>query len=105
MFLLIVLLFCFTIFAFVVTNKGAGKVLSNRGYKAYELGNYSNSLQKRVTSENNWGEIRSCLIEAKVCSKFNQIYLDDTVEQLYSEQLSALQVKRLFPFHSAFSRL
>ncbi|CAN1228469.1 TET8 [Linum grandiflorum] len=72
MFLLIVLLFCFTIFAFVVTNQGAGKVLSNRGYKEYELGDYSNWLRKRVTSEKNWGKIRSCLIEAKVCSKFNQ---------------------------------
>ncbi|CAN1329563.1 TET8 [Linum perenne] len=90
-FLLIVLLFCFTIFAFIVTNRGAGKVLSNRGYKQYELGDYSNWLQKRVTSEKNWGKIRSCLIEGKVCSKFNQSYLDDTVEQLYTERLSALQ--------------
>ncbi|CAN1329564.1 TET8 [Linum perenne] len=84
-FLLIVLLFCFTIFAFIVTNRGAGKVLSNRGYKQYELGDYSNWLQKRVTSEKNWGKIRSCLIEGKVCSKFNQSYLDDTVEQLYTD--------------------
>ncbi|CAN1228459.1 TET7 [Linum grandiflorum] len=81
MFLLIVLLFCFTIFAFVVTNQGAGKVLSNRGYKEYELGDYSNWLRKRVTSEKNWGKIRSCLIEAKVCSKFNQSYLSCMIMQ------------------------
>ncbi|KAF6147480.1 hypothetical protein GIB67_021306 [Kingdonia uniflora] len=41
MFLFIVLLFCFTIFAFVVTNKEAGKVVSERGYKEYNLGGYS----------------------------------------------------------------
>ncbi|KAJ4969860.1 hypothetical protein NE237_002959 [Protea cynaroides] len=38
MFLLIVILVCFTIFAFVVTNKGAGEVVSERGYKEYKLG-------------------------------------------------------------------
>ncbi|CAI0394160.1 unnamed protein product [Linum tenue] len=88
MFLLIVLLFCFTIFAFVVTNKGAGQVLSGRGYKEYKLGDYSNWLQKRVTSGKNWNKIRSCLVDGKVCSKFNETYLSDTVEQFYTERQS-----------------
>ncbi|CAN1223476.1 TET8 [Linum grandiflorum] len=91
MFLLIVLLFCFTIFAFVVTNKGAGQALSNRGYKEYRLGGYSDWLQKRVTSTKNWNKIRSCLIDAKVCSKFNETYLSDSVEKFYTERLSSLQ--------------
>ncbi|CAK7338098.1 unnamed protein product [Dovyalis caffra] len=91
MFLLIVVLFCFTIFAFVVTNKGAGEVLSGKGYKEYKLGDYSNWLQKRVTSEKNWRKIKSCLIDAKVCNDFQQRYMNDTVQELYTRHLSALQ--------------
>lgn len=91
MFLLIVLLFCFTIFAFAVTNKGAGKVLSDRGYKEYRLGDYSNWLQKRVNNTKNWNKIKSCLIDGKVCSKFNDKYLRDTVTEFYLEHLSAVQ--------------
>ncbi|KAF6146368.1 hypothetical protein GIB67_020462 [Kingdonia uniflora] len=67
MFLLIVLLFCFTIFAFVVTNKGAGEVVSERGYKEYNFGDYSNWLQKRVNGNKNWRKINSCLMDSKVC--------------------------------------
>ncbi|KAB5514456.1 hypothetical protein DKX38_028362 [Salix brachista] len=91
MFLLIILLFCFTIFAFVVTNKGAGQVLSGKGYKEYKLGDYSNWLQKRVGNGKNWGKIKSCLIDAKVCSDFNQKFMNDTVDVLYTRHLSALQ--------------
>ncbi|KAF9680608.1 hypothetical protein SADUNF_Sadunf06G0139400 [Salix dunnii] len=91
MFLLIVVLFCFTIIAFVVTNKGAGKVLSDKGYKEYKLGDYSNWLQKRVTSEKNWRKIKSCLIDSKICSDFQQRYLNDSLTVLYTRHLSALQ--------------
>ncbi|XP_030456414.1 tetraspanin-8 [Syzygium oleosum] len=91
MFLLIVLLFCFTVFAFVVTNKGAGEALGERGYKEYRLGDYSHWLQKRVNSTKNWSKIRSCLSDGKVCSSFQDQYLNDTVEKFYTEHLSALQ--------------
>ncbi|CAL8990874.1 unnamed protein product [Prunus brigantina] len=91
MFLLIVVLFAFTIFAFVVTNKGAGKVVSGKGYKEYRLGDYSNWLQKRVNSTKNWNKIKSCLIDSKVCSTFQDKYVKDTITDLYKENLSALQ--------------
>lgn len=91
MFLLILVLFVFTIFAFAVTNKGAGNALSGKGYKEYRLGDYSNWLQKRVNGTKNWNKIKSCLVDAKVCSDFKQKYLQDTVEQLYSAHLTALQ--------------
>ncbi|PRQ37654.1 putative tetraspanin/Peripherin [Rosa chinensis] len=91
MFLLIVVLFGYTIFAFVVTNKGAGTVLSGKGYKEYKLGDYSHWLQKRVNSTKNWNKIRSCLSDSKVCSSFQDKYLNDTLPLLYTENLSALQ--------------
>lgn len=92
MFLLILLLLAFTVFAFVVTNKGAGEVVSGRGYKEYKLGDYSDWLQKRVNSTKNWNKIKSCLIDSKVCKAYAEKYASDTVvTQLYNEQLSALQ--------------
>ncbi|GLT80439.1 hypothetical protein SLA2020_518780 [Shorea laevis] len=91
MFILILVGICFTVFAFVVTNKGAGEVVSGRGYKQYRLGDYSNWLQKRVNDTKNWNKIKSCLIDSKVCSTFNEKYLQDKVEQFYKEELTAIQ--------------
>lgn len=92
MFLLIVVLVAYTIFVFAITNKGAGNVLSGKGYKEYKLGDYSNWLQKRVNSTKNWNKIKSCLIDSKVCSDFQDKYLNDTLPEFYKENLSALQV-------------
>ncbi|XP_058067840.1 tetraspanin-8-like [Magnolia sinica] len=89
MFLLIVLLFCFTIFAFVVTNKGAGEIVSGRGYKEYRLGQYSSWLQKRVNNEKNWRKIRSCLADSNICKKLGQ--LNDTEAVFYQKHLSPVQ--------------
>jgi len=91
MFILILLLTVFTIFAFAVTNKGAGEVVSGRGYKEYRLGDYSNWLQKRVSNTKNWNKIKSCLYDSKVCSNFQNKYVNDTVDEFYNEHLSALQ--------------
>ncbi|BAT76656.1 hypothetical protein LR48_Vigan541s000800 [Vigna angularis] len=91
MFLLIVILFAFTIFAFVVTNKGAGEAVSKRGYKEYRLGDYSNWLQKRVNNPKTWNRIKSCLQSGKVCTEFQNKFLNDTFPDFYTENLSALQ--------------
>ncbi|XP_027335400.1 tetraspanin-8-like isoform X2 [Abrus precatorius] len=91
MFLLIIVVFAFTIFTFVVTNKGAGEAISNRGYKEYRLGDYSNWLQKRVNNSHNWNRIRSCLQSGKLCSQFQAQFANDTDQQFYAENLSALQ--------------
>ncbi|KAJ3677150.1 hypothetical protein LUZ60_002874 [Juncus effusus] len=89
MFLLILLLFCFTVFAFVVTNKGAGEAVSGRGFKEYKLGDYSNWLQKRVDSNKNWKKIRACLVDSKVCQSLQQ--RNETYSQFYAENLSPVQ--------------
>ncbi|XP_062164005.1 tetraspanin-8-like [Alnus glutinosa] len=91
MFLLILLLTVFTIFAFAVTNKGAGQVVSGRGYKEYRLGDYSNWLQKRVNNNKNWNKIKSCLHDSKVCSNFANKYVNISAGEFYTEHLSALQ--------------
>ncbi|XP_057514263.1 tetraspanin-7-like [Actinidia eriantha] len=91
MFLLILVLFCFTIFAFVVTNKGAGEVVSDKGYKEYRLGDYSDWLQKRVNSTKNWNKIRSCLIDSKVCKSLIDDGSNTPVETFYKKRLSAIQ--------------
>jgi hypothetical protein len=92
MFVLIVLLFCFTIFAFAVTNKGAGEVVSNKGYKEYRLGDYSHWLQKRVSGTKNWNKIKSCLIDGKVCkSLIDDGANNNTLEQFYQKNLSPIQ--------------
>ncbi|MQL96617.1 hypothetical protein Taro_029302 [Colocasia esculenta] len=90
MFLLIVLVFCFTVFVFVVTNKGAGEVVSGKGYKEYRLGDYSNWLQKRVNNNKNWAKIKSCLQDSKVCNSLQQ-NSNETRDQFYQSYLSPTQ--------------
>lgn len=91
MFLLIILLICFAIFGFVVTNKGAGEALDGKGYKEYRLGDYSHWLQKRVNDTKNWDKIRSCLQDGKLCQNLLKVKSAD--EQAFSRQkLSSLEV-------------
>lgn len=91
MFLLIILLFCFTVFAFVVTNKGVGEVVSNRGYKEYRLGDYSHWLQKRVENTANWKNIRSCIMDAKVCQSLADDSKSKAAATFFQENLSPIQ--------------
>ncbi|GLJ14766.1 hypothetical protein SUGI_0239480 [Cryptomeria japonica] len=91
MFILIVLLFCFTVFAYVVTNKGAGRTVSGRGYKEYRLGDYSNWLQKRVTKTSNWNKIKSCIKDAKVCKKLADETIGDDAQKFYEKKLSPIE--------------
>ncbi|XP_010265599.1 PREDICTED: tetraspanin-8 [Nelumbo nucifera] len=90
MFLLIVATFVFTIFAFVVTNKGVGKVISGTGYKEYKLGDYSNWLQKHVVDGDKWNKIKSCLIDAQVCRSLGQD-ANQRTSHFYQKNLSPIQ--------------
>lgn len=74
MFLLIVLLLVFTVFAFVVTNKTAGEIVGNKGYKEYKLGDYSTWLQRQVNKTSNWQKIKSCLSDSKFCDSLRNQY-------------------------------
>ncbi|KAJ6759696.1 TETRASPANIN-8 [Salix purpurea] len=89
-FLLIVGIICFTIFTFVVTNKGAGKVLSKIGYREYRLGDYSNWLKNHFVNQKNWDQIRSCLIDAHVCHDIHS-GVNQQVADFYKAKLSPVQ--------------
>lgn len=89
MFVLIVVLLGFTVFAFVVTNKGAGDAVSDRGVKEYRLGDYSNWLQKRVENNENWNRIRACLADGKVCKSLED--KQETFSQFIRNDFSPIQ--------------
>ncbi|XP_062232845.1 tetraspanin-8-like [Phragmites australis] len=89
-FLLVVAVFAFTVFAFEVTNRGAGSAVSGRGYREYRLGDYSGWLQARIAEPETWRRVESCLAEARVCGQ-----LDGAVGQgamdFYRQHLSPVQ--------------
>lgn len=89
MFLLIVLLFIFTIFAFFVTNKTAGEIVGNKGYKEYRLGDYSTWLQRQVSKSSNWDKIQSCLSDSKYCDGLRDEY--PTEAQFSNASLTPIQ--------------
>lgn len=96
MFVVIVLIFFFTLFAFVVTNKGAGEVVSGRGFREYRLGDYSHWLQKRVDQGKNWEKIRSCLQDSKVCRSLQE--KNQTLNEFINQNLSPIQVQGINDF-------
>ncbi|KAK7291917.1 hypothetical protein RIF29_07471 [Crotalaria pallida] len=100
MFLLIVLLTALSIFIFIATLKSDGKALPGKGYKEYRLDHYSNVLQDRVNSPNQWNRMKSCLQSIELCSQFQYQYVNDNVDQFHNEKLLAL---RYFSnFHSLY---
>ncbi|KAL9224607.1 hypothetical protein vseg_000626 [Gypsophila vaccaria] len=90
MFILILLLTAFTVFAFVVTNKGAGQAVSGRGYKEYRVADYSNWLRNRVEDDNNWRNIRSCLVDGKVCRSLED-QKNTPSAQFFAKNLTPIQ--------------
>ncbi|PWA88702.1 hypothetical protein CTI12_AA102980 [Artemisia annua] len=70
---------------------GAGEAVSGKGYKEYRLGDYSEWLRKRVESDKNWGKIRSCLVDSKVCKSLIDDGERNTRDEFYGRHLSAIQ--------------
>ena len=94
---LIVGLLIFTIFALIVTSKGVGQAVSNRGYKEYKLGDYSNWLRNHLVNDKNWEQIKGCLKDTDVCRRME----NDDAAAFYRENLSPIQVY-IFIFFKSF---
>ena len=67
MLLLLLLVFCFTVFAFVVTYNGAGGSIASKGLKEVHLGSYSSWLQTQVNRDSVWAKIRACVAGSHAC--------------------------------------
>lgn len=91
MFLFIIALFCFTVIAYAMTIKGAGEVVSNQGFKEYQLGDYSNWLQRAVDNSANWQRIKICIQDAKICKNLADDSINETAPEFYDKNLSAIE--------------
>lgn len=93
MYLSILALIVFTVFVIIVTYRGVGKQISGKGFKEYRLGDYSNWLQNHVFNRKHWGSIKSCLVDAHVCSALSG--RDYNAVNFDKHHLSPLQVHNI----------
>lgn len=90
LFLLILAMIVFSIFAFVVTNKGVGQSVTGVGFKEYRLSDYNDWLQKMVADWKTWGKIIECLKDARVCGGFQQL-VGLQANEFFMQNLSPVQ--------------
>ncbi|KAL0396147.1 UNVERIFIED_CONTAM: Tetraspanin-8 [Sesamum calycinum] len=86
LFLLMLGLTVFTIFAIIVTNKSIGRELSGKGVGEQKLGDYSHWLQNYVLNDENWDKIRVCFDQTKLCS-----FEAGKDQNQYSNYMSSMQ--------------
>lgn len=93
MFFIIAALLGFIIFAYVVTDKGSGRTLTNRAYSDYYLQDYSGWLKDRVAGDSYWRKIGSCIRDSKVCRKMGRTTsgVPETADMFYSRKLSSIE--------------
>ncbi|XVF54537.1 hypothetical protein PTKIN_Ptkin05aG0188800 [Pterospermum kingtungense] len=93
LFLLIIGLIGLTVFVFLVTNHGAGKLFSDREIiiKARRTADFSNWLKNNFGNDNNWNQIKSCLIDAKVCRSIGNVNYKALVLVFTKKTLPAIQ--------------
>ncbi|KAG7613656.1 Tetraspanin/Peripherin [Arabidopsis suecica] len=93
MFFVIAALIGFTIFAYVVTDKGSGRFVMNRRYLDYYLNDYSGWLKDRVTDNGYWRDIGSCVRDSGVCKKIGRDLngVPETAHMFYFRNLSPVE--------------
>lgn len=94
MFFVIVALIAFIVFAYAVTDKGAGRTVPSRTYLDYFLEDYSGWLKDRVADDGYWVKISSCIRDSKVCNKMGRTVggVPETVEMFSLRRLSPIEV-------------
>ncbi|EOA37330.1 hypothetical protein CARUB_v10011030mg [Capsella rubella] len=90
LFMGIAALMVFSIFLFFVTNKGAGHVVSGRGYREYRTVDFSTWLNGFVGGKR-WVGIRSCLAQASVCDDLSDGRVSQIADAFYHKNLSPIQ--------------
>lgn len=110
MFFIIAALIGFVIFAYAVTDKGSGRSVPNRVYLDYYLQDYSGWLDERVSDDNYWRRISSCIRDSKVCAKTGRNIggVPESADLFYLRRLSPIEVRNFlsfFPFRENFEFL
>jgi len=84
----------FVIFAYVVTDKGSGRIVPGRTYEDYYLPDYSGWLKDRVASDSYWRKISSCVRDSGACRKSGRVVggFPEPAEMYYLRKLSPIEV-------------
>jgi len=89
MLLLLAVIASFTVFAFIITNNGAGHTVAGQRYKEYRLEDYSHWFQKRLNDKTDWHRLRSCLVKPDYCNSLIKEY--KTLKQYKQAKLSPIE--------------
>ncbi|XP_024519460.1 tetraspanin-10 isoform X1 [Selaginella moellendorffii] len=89
LFLLIAGVAVFTVFAFVVTSKGAGHAISGQAFKEYRLGDYSHWIQKQTNDPARWKHLKSCFVQTSLCNELPKKY--HTIRSMRNGKLSSIE--------------
>lgn len=89
MFFLLVGIASFTVFAFIITNNGAGHTVAGQRYKEYRLEDYSHWFQKQLNDKTDWQHLRSCLVKPDYCNSLIKEY--KTLQQYKQAKLSPIE--------------
>ncbi|KAK5775926.1 hypothetical protein PVK06_043882 [Gossypium arboreum] len=87
--ILILLGLGFSGFSYAVSRKGTAETLPGKGYKEYKLEKYSIVIQKAINETQNWNDIKSCIVDSKICSSYENKYHNDTVQMFFKESIES----------------
>ncbi|EPS57712.1 hypothetical protein M569_17105, partial [Genlisea aurea] len=92
-FLIIVALVGFVVFAYAATGSGSGRPVMNRAYLDYSLEDYSGWLADRVAGEGYWSKISACIRDSRVCRKIGRSYygVPESAETFYLRRLTPIE--------------
>ncbi|WOL01926.1 tetraspanin-3-like [Canna indica] len=100
MFVVVVALLCFIVFAYAVTDRGHGQVVVGRAFLEYQLSDYSGWLKNRVSDPGYWAKISSCLRESRVCPKMARYVRSTTTGLRMAEPPEFFYQRHLSPIES-----
>lgn len=100
MFFVVLALLFFVVFAFAVTDRGAGQVVMSRRFPEYQLSDYGGWLRDRVADPQYWTTISACLRDGHACAGMRRLARDpntgmlvpETPAMFYGRNLSPIQV-------------